>query len=203
MSLFNTNFSIYRAVGFLFLAALYLCLLSGCVHEPRISVSTDANAFNVINHVYVLDFTDAPGAEAGNSGTVVANAVVVELLNIPGITLIERKKIKAILEEHRLNMSGLIDEKQAIKLGKLLGANAVVFGSVSQYNTSTIPMFLGLFTYYMDLYNVAANLRIVNVESGEIVFSGGNSANSSKSYQDASSKVAQSLIVEFQKVFKR
>jgi len=180
-------------------AVFILCFafLNGCANDPKISITADQSVLNKLTRISVINFKDAPGAETGSSGSIVANAVTLELMKVPSVILVERKKLHSILEEIKLGMSGLTDEKQAIKVGKLLGANAVILGTTSQFGTSTIPIFLGLFTVYKDVYNVAADIRIVDVETGMVVFSGSNSASSTQSYEDAASKVAQGIVAKY------
>jgi curli biogenesis system outer membrane secretion channel CsgG len=42
--------------------------------------------------------------------------------------LVERKKLEELLKEHQLNLTGIVDTNQAMKVGKLLGAKIMVFG---------------------------------------------------------------------------
>jgi tetratricopeptide (TPR) repeat protein len=51
-------------------------------------------------------------------------------LNNPLIQLIDRQNVEQLLQEQRLGLSGLIDEKSASRAGMLLGGNAVLIGSV-------------------------------------------------------------------------
>ncbi|GEM_PF-5866050 len=177
---------------------LYLALLPafGCVSTPN--ARFDTAEMQQINRIAVMDFSDAPKAEAASSGVVVAAALVNELLATKGITVVERSKLHSLLEEQKLSMIGLVDEKTAVEAGKILGVNMIVLGSVSEYDTSSIPIFLGLVTYYMDLYNVAGTMRIINVETGKVVFSGECSAKSKVSYQDAAIDVAKALVKRIQ-----
>lgn len=46
-------------------------------------------------------------------------------------TVLEVSQMKKIASEHRLSMSGLVDEKKAIKVGKVLGAQYLIVGSVN------------------------------------------------------------------------
>ena len=48
------------------------------------------------------------------------------LVNLPGVRLVERTEIRHVLEELRLNASGLADSAKAIKVGTLAAAEALV-----------------------------------------------------------------------------
>jgi hypothetical protein len=43
---------------------------------------------------------------------------------------IERRNLKAVLDEHKLSMSGLVDESTALKVGKILSADDMLLGSI-------------------------------------------------------------------------
>src|SRR5438445_9923267 len=45
--------------------------------------------------------------------------------------LIERNRLAQVLHEQRLGQSGLLDEAQAAQVGKILGVDAIVVGTVS------------------------------------------------------------------------
>jgi TolB-like protein len=82
--------------------------------------------------VAVLDFDGLMLGEAGNSvnlGKAVSAMLVTELTSRPGLRVIERQRLKDILTEQKLALSGRVDESTAIKVGKLLGAQYVVHGS--------------------------------------------------------------------------
>lgn len=54
-------------------------------------------------------------------------------INDPFIQVVDRDNIQKILDEQRLGMSGVVDESTAVSAGKLMGAKAVVMGTVISY----------------------------------------------------------------------
>lgn len=48
--------------------------------------------------------------------------------------VLERSKIEQVLKEQNLGASGRIDPSSAAQIGKLLGADAVIIGTISQFN---------------------------------------------------------------------
>lgn len=82
------------------------------------------------------------------------SAMLITDLNRDGssIKIIERAMIKSLLQEVALSQSGSVDQNTAIRVGKLLGAQAIAFGSF---------MVLG--------NNVRIDLRIVKVETSEML----------------------------------
>lgn len=54
-------------------------------------------------------------------------------LNDPFLKIVDRENIERILEEQRLGLSGMIDEATAVDVGQLMGAQAVLMGTVIDY----------------------------------------------------------------------
>ena len=77
--------------------------------------------------VAVLDFTASDPASP-NLGSEVAAALTAMLSGESGITLVERQSLAQTLREHELNMTGLVSDEQAVKIGKLVGAKIMVTG---------------------------------------------------------------------------
>lgn len=55
------------------------------------------------------------------------------LIQLQRITVIEREQIEQVLREQQFNRSGLVEGNSAVELGRLLGANAIVVGSVTRF----------------------------------------------------------------------
>lgn len=56
-------------------------------------------------------------------------------INDPFLKIVDRKHMDLIIEEQHLGLSGIIDEATAVTVGNLLGAKAIVTGTVLNYNT--------------------------------------------------------------------
>ncbi|MCU0568547.1 MAG: CsgG/HfaB family protein [Oculatellaceae cyanobacterium Prado106] len=90
--------------------------------------------------IAVLDFEFAStgqewwwwGGIAPSQG--VSDLLTNKLVDGGAYTLIERSRIQAILAEQNLGASGRIDASTAAEVGRILGADAVVIGSVTRYN---------------------------------------------------------------------
>ncbi len=86
--------------------------------------------FSRIKRVALVSFSDYPGA--AGSGEITASAFELHLLKM-GYSVIERRQISKVLSEQSLDMSGSIDQSTMRKLGKLLGVQAIVLGSVTDF----------------------------------------------------------------------
>ena len=51
------------------------------------------------------------------------------------VTLIERIRLKEVLEENKISDTGLIDPSQAVKLGGKAGARYILLGTITQVET--------------------------------------------------------------------
>jgi len=77
--------------------------------------------------VAVLDYeATAPGNK--DMGTQMADILTARLSVADAFQLVERSGISKILQEQKLKLVGLVDQDQAAKVGKLLGAKLMVMG---------------------------------------------------------------------------
>lgn len=93
-----------------------------------------------------------------------------------GVTVIDRRRLKEVLTEHKLQVSGAIDEKTAARVGQLLGAQALLFLQVQQCTSGRNRREL-----YTDQQSnrkvyenitqatIGGSLRIVDLTSGRVL----------------------------------
>lgn len=84
--------------------------------------------------IAVLDF-ESIGSEE-HLGKAVSEIMRTELIDTNRYRVVERSQINKTISEQRFQKSGLIDDKSAVELGKLLGADLIVIGSVVKIGTS-------------------------------------------------------------------
>lgn len=72
----------------------------------------------------------------GQGGDVIANKVMTRLVESGRFDVFERSQVAKILNEHEMRMTGLVDESSAAKIGKMLGAEALIIGSVDTYRVT-------------------------------------------------------------------
>jgi TolB-like protein len=86
--------------------------------------------------IAVVDFTDLQG-NSSDLGRFLAEEFSVALLRTrKGFDVVERNHLKAILSEHKLTASGVIDPATAQNIGKFTGADAIVTGSMTPFSES-------------------------------------------------------------------
>ena len=92
--------------------------------------------------------------------------------NIEGITIVERQRVDALLVEAEFGgLSGLVDPEKAVKLGKMLGANLIVMGTIIDLHDEVVT-FQG---YGIRTENTKVicqiRMRLLDIETGKVQFS--------------------------------
>jgi curli biogenesis system outer membrane secretion channel CsgG len=157
------------AHGRLFCLVMIVALsafLTGCVSsgDPYFTeTQTDANVYVApaqaqVRKVAILPFK-APTELIGAS---VSDMFVTECLRAGRYELVERGQMSQVLSEAELTLAGLSASKAA-EVGNMLGADAVMIGTVDEYGTvanrgRTFPV-------------VGISTRLIDCESGKILWS--------------------------------
>jgi hypothetical protein len=111
----------------------------------------------------VMTFADAP--DAPGTGAKVS-AIVTNLLLDLDIAIVERAKLEQVFEEQVMQLK-YSDEAHALRIGKIAGAKAIVVGEVQQWE-STEPD---------KTAKVSLTLRMIDVETGQLLFDGDGHSN--------------------------
>lgn len=82
----------------------------------------------------------------------VPETITNDLLAIPGLVLVERLQMREVMKEQRFQITGAVDPKTAVEIGKLIGAQVLV---------------LGAFQAFEDQIRLTA--RFVDVKSGGVL----------------------------------
>jgi len=83
--------------------------------------------------IAVVDFADLQG-NVTELGRFLAEEISAELVNASkGFEVVDRLHLKAILKEHKLSASGIIDPTTARDLGKIAGVGVIVTGTVTAF----------------------------------------------------------------------
>ncbi len=106
----------------------------------------------------VMPFVDA--VEAQGSGSRVAGMVTTLLLDLD-INMVERAELDEVFKEQVVQLQ-YADDAEVLKVGKLVGAQAIVVGEVQQWDR----------TEGEQVSRVSLALRMIDVESGLVLFNG-------------------------------
>jgi len=121
-------------ISHLILLALIL-IPCGCATKIKTTALTPAKSHeaSTLKRIAVLPFSGR-----GNSNLnadIEALLVKIQVNGKPYFSVIERESLNRIMKEQRLHLSGAVDEATAVKLGRLLGAEGMIFGTVTQNTT--------------------------------------------------------------------
>ncbi len=129
--------------------------------------------------IAVLDFDYTPDAAPylqwyyGGSAAGVSDVLVDRLVNGGQYTVIERSQIDAILAEQNLGASGRVDASTAAQIGRILGVESVVIGSITKFNYDVKNRGVRVFGIGNRREIVEAevqiNVRMVNTSTAEII----------------------------------
>lgn len=146
--------------AFLFVCVGFLCLIfaSGCYASESLEDGLQRLADEIVrsmtedgkHKVAVLEFSNLDG-RATEFGQLVGEELITRLFATQRFSVVEREMLGKIIEEHRLNMSGAINEKTAKRFGRLSGVDVICSGTVA------------------DLGDVVRlNARLISTETGSI-----------------------------------
>lgn len=175
------------------IGALLLCtviVVSGCA-SPDVTI--DVQRCSRIQRLAILPLTDGPGLRAKNSGNAVAGFVLDKLTRSGRFRVIERSKLKAIMDEADMQAADFIDPDTAAKIGKLAGVDAVVTGSVSQYDYEKTVVHIYIIPIVSRTYRVGMSVRIIDVDGGAIIYANSASGSSGSNYTQAGRRAADKL----------
>ncbi|MGC1464091.1 MAG: CsgG/HfaB family protein [Terracidiphilus sp.] len=167
------------------IAAFLLAILAGIADRP-------ANAQGAAPRrprIAVLDFDYATvhtysAAIFGSDvdiGKGIADLLVTDLVKDGSYSIIERKALDKLVTEQNFSNSNRADPTSAAKLGKLLGVDAILIGSITEFGNETKKtglgggggnwggFGLGGFSHSNSKANVGIDARLVNVDTGEIL----------------------------------
>ena len=99
-----------------------------------------------VRRLAVLPFVNEEGKKI-DLGRDIANSMQVAMYDPELFSMLERERIDSILEEYKFSKTGLVEEISAAELGKLLGAELILVGTVTQKTyTSVISKIVDLTT---------------------------------------------------------
>ncbi len=155
--------------------------------------------YSKYNRIAVFPLTDYPNRPG--SGIQVADMLSMQLINSQ-YNIIDRSQTMHILQEQQLGMTGFIDESTAPSIGKVLGVQAILTGSISEYQCiqTNIQVVQGADPAYMPISKAAISLKLIDCETGQIVWTG--SARGSEIGQNVENIAAQKAIKNILDKFK-
>ena len=104
-----------------------------------------------------------------NLGRAAADELATQLVQSGKYTVIERAQLDAILQEQNLGASGAVTPATAAKVGKLLGVQLILTGSITAFSIKRTSVALrGIGGTYSNAES-KVDARLVNTDTGEVM----------------------------------
>ncbi|HIP54864.1 MAG TPA: hypothetical protein EYH11_05275 [Sulfurimonas autotrophica] len=172
----------------LFLSIVGLLFFSGCAQKVHLKALKPAEISEMTSkrRVAVSDFKND---KVGLSGKIESALAHHKIDRKKYFTVLSRKDMAKVIAEQNLQSSELMDEKTSVKVGKLIGAQAIINGEIASADAESSYYFEDrerCLQYYKDggcaqykhykvkcdtvQAGVSANINIVDVETGGIIY---------------------------------
>jgi PBP1b-binding outer membrane lipoprotein LpoB len=125
------------------------------------NIYSDSNIVNAVKYGTEVLLEDIPAravvavisiASGDRAMTEYVIGEVEYLLVNSNLRVVERRRLDTVMQEQKFQMTGDVDDRSAVSIGKLLGANVVITGSISGSGTTR-----------------RLRLTAINVQTGEVV----------------------------------
>lgn len=161
------------------LAVCTIFLLSSCAPGTKIRKknSTTVDVTEKVESKYtgprrrigVVAFENKAPYAQDRIGNTATDILITELVKSGKFIVVERDKMDKLLEEQKLGQSGAIDPNTAARVGKILGLNAMVTGSISQFGVKKEGKDFIISQSKQQIVECTVDIRVVDVETGQVL----------------------------------
>jgi tetratricopeptide (TPR) repeat protein len=163
---------------------LGMIFLTGCSQQVRIQALEPAKIDKIsqTKKIAVLNFKND---RVGLARKIEAKLASAQIDNKKYFTLVSRNDFNTIIKEQKLQSSGLVDEDNSVKVGELIGAEAIISGDVRRPTKQDSYFYeprvrcanskCSELSYYnvrcmKRVVSLAAEIRVVDVSHGDIIY---------------------------------
>ena len=149
--------ALHRVRPVAFLSNLFL---AGLVSSSALLRTPAQAQLSTPTAVVVWDFDNqSPGAAQASASTdflkrALSENLTVALLQVAGLPVLERQRLKDLLAEQKVSATELADEDARVRLGRIVGAGRMVFGG-----------------YFVLGNEVQVHVRVVDTATSRVLFS--------------------------------
>ncbi|WP_457744176.1 CsgG/HfaB family protein [Sulfurimonas sp.] len=175
------------------LAAFVSLFYTSCAQKVgfKVLVPAQIDRMSTVKKIAVSDFSDD---RVGLSRKIEAKLSNFRIKDKPFFTVVSRNDLNKIISEQKLQNSGLVDNKNIVKVGELIGAQAIISGNVSPATSQDSRFYeervrcanskcTKLESYTVRcikrVFGLSAELRVVDITKGDIIYAQNLSKSSS------------------------
>ena len=179
---------------YIFMILCFLLFQQGCASsEEFIRPGIKLRDFH---RIAILPLQDYPLARG--SGIIVADYISMNLL-ISSLSIVDRSQTTAILSEQNLGLAGIIDENTAPEAGKILGVQALLTGSISEWKcqTTNIQVVKDSSPAYITTCVTGLTLKLIDTENGQMLWAGSARGSQLNDQSESARKAVNNLMKKF------
>lgn len=90
--------------------------------------------------IAIIPFAHADGRAVSKDGSVVSERLTIKMINMHKFEIIERSVLDKVMDELKLQSTGAIDATSAKELGKVLGVEAIITGTLVETSSGKIEV---------------------------------------------------------------
>lgn len=164
------------------IGVVFFALIAGCtpalqkVQEPY-SISSHFDLSQPWR-IAVLPVSMGKDSDAALGARLVEHTEM-QLMKVLTFSVVDRSAVEAVLQEQEFSYSGVVDPQTAAQLGKLMGASAVMTIRVGAVKHDPF------FSDTPDQRDAQVNVRIISVETGEVLYSAAGEGSSFDGAEEA------------------
>ncbi len=171
--------------GVKLLSLIVVMLLScSCSRTYQRNYLTSTPQLNAIRRIAIMPFENLTSHQS--AGKIISDLLATEFYLSRKFSVIERNEVQRTLEQRNIHLPQQVDPALAQRLGKIMGVEGVIIGSVSEYRDRDSP-------YEFDVEEpiVGVNARLVSVASGAVLWA---SSYGRSSQRDPLNLTAQTVV---------
>lgn len=155
-----------------------LVSFAGCASSPRAvspAMGSQEPQYKIETHgpkkrVGIVEFANKTAYGQDRLGASASDILTTELFKTGAFIVVEREQLKKVLAEQKLGATDVIASGTAAKAGKVLGLNAIVTGSISEFGVKTEGVDYGIYKAKKQTADCSVDIRVVDATTGQILF---------------------------------
>ncbi len=116
--------------------------------------------------IAIADFENKTGSYSRRGNAGLATKLGQKLFKTGCFQIVDRARLKQIMQEIGFSQSGLAQRQSASRLGRQVGADLLVFGAITQFDHNRKPT-----AFYKESARIESNITMTGVENGVVLVS--------------------------------